>query len=218
MGDPRGGVRHVIPSRGNHLVRHQPLAVGGEAEPFARHVLPLLERADRVAVVSAFVRESGLERIRGAVEIALRRGAHVWLLTGDYLYITQVSALELLLVWQATSHSSDDDIRAGSGLLEARVIEVDSLPRRTRSFHPKAWHLEGPGFGVALIGRGTPKGSTRWIDTGWAITAWRRVQAGARRRSCRVLRVPDRLRRRPVLPMLDTACRPRRAPATHRRL
>jgi hypothetical protein len=26
---------------------------------------------------------------------------------------------------------------------------------------------------------GTPKGSTRWIDTGWAIAAWQAVGVGA---------------------------------------
>jgi diadenosine tetraphosphate (Ap4A) HIT family hydrolase len=63
MDDPRGGVRHVIPSRGNYARDVEPLATGGEDNPFARHVLPLFERADRIDIVAAFVQESGLERI-----------------------------------------------------------------------------------------------------------------------------------------------------------
>src|SRR6185436_884035 len=50
MDDPRGGVRHVIPSKGNYLRQAAPLATGGENDPFARHVLPLFERADEIAI------------------------------------------------------------------------------------------------------------------------------------------------------------------------
>ena len=56
MDDPRGGVRHVIPSKGNYLHRVPPLSSGGERDPFARHVLPLFDVAERVAIVAAFVR------------------------------------------------------------------------------------------------------------------------------------------------------------------
>ena len=45
MDDPRGGVRHVIPSKGNYLRSVQPLATGGAGDPFSRHVLPLFETA-----------------------------------------------------------------------------------------------------------------------------------------------------------------------------
>jgi diadenosine tetraphosphate (Ap4A) HIT family hydrolase len=86
MDDPRGGVRYVIPSRGNYLAADtdRSLSTGGEADPFARHVLPLFATADQVAIVAAFVQESGLHRIRPAVLSALARGARVRLLTGDY--------------------------------------------------------------------------------------------------------------------------------------
>ncbi len=46
--DPRGGVRHVIPSKGNYL-RADPLATGGTDDPFARHVLPLFATARDIA-------------------------------------------------------------------------------------------------------------------------------------------------------------------------
>jgi diadenosine tetraphosphate (Ap4A) HIT family hydrolase len=39
MDDPRGGVRHAIPSVGNYLRRAKPLATGGETDPFARHLM-----------------------------------------------------------------------------------------------------------------------------------------------------------------------------------
>jgi diadenosine tetraphosphate (Ap4A) HIT family hydrolase len=99
MDDPSGGVRHVIPSRGNYLRDVEPLSTGGEENPFARHVLPLFERADEIGIVAAFVQESGLERIETATLAALGRGARIRIVTGDYLDITQASALGLLLDW-----------------------------------------------------------------------------------------------------------------------
>ena len=147
MDDPRGGVRHVIPSKGNYLRDVAPLATGGDDDPFARHVLPLVERADDIAIVAAFVQESGLDRIRGAVDRALQRGARIRVITGDYLNITQVAALETLLDWEQATHSED-----ACGRFVARVIEVEQLPTRSKSFHPKSWRFESPELGVAFVG------------------------------------------------------------------
>lgn len=152
MDDPRGGVRHVIPSKGNYLRQVAPLATGGEGDPFARHVLPLFERADEIAIVAAFVQESGLERIRAATRAALLRGAQIRIITGDYLDITQASALEILLDWQRETDPADGDERGMPGRLEASIIEVERLPPRVRSFHPKSWRFESATFGVAFVG------------------------------------------------------------------
>ncbi len=160
MDDPRGGVRHVIPSRGNYLPNIDPLATGGEDNPFARHVLPLFERADEIAIVAAFVQESGLDRIRSATLAALDRGARIRIVTGDYLDITQASALELLLDWQASSSGDEQP----PGRLEAAVIEVERLPPRVRSFHPKAWRFESSSFGIAFVGSSNLSRSA--LDTG----------------------------------------------------
>ncbi len=148
MDDPRGGVRHVIPSKGNYLRDVAPLATGGEDDPFARHVLPLFERAGDIAIVAAFVQESGLDRIRGAVDRALQAGARIRVITGDYLNITQAAALETLLDWEQATQSDD----APGGRFVARVIEVEQLPTRSKSFHPKSWRFESPELGVAFVG------------------------------------------------------------------
>ncbi len=162
--DPRGGVRHVIPSKGNYLAppsAEHALATGGTADPFARHIIPLFDRATDVAIVAAFVQEGGVRRIDDALRRAMARGAHVRLVTGDYLEITQARALEQLLDWQQASAArganeveGDDDeaVPAWRGTFEARIVEVSTLPPPTRSFHPKSWRFEGDGFSVAFVG------------------------------------------------------------------
>jgi superfamily II DNA or RNA helicase/diadenosine tetraphosphate (Ap4A) HIT family hydrolase len=145
MDDPRGGVRHVIPSAGNYLAAIQALTTGEDA-PLARHLLPHVARAREVAVVAAFVHQSGLHRVQPALEQALDADARVRLITGDYCGFTQVAALQQLLDWQASRSAAD-----APGRLETRVVEVDLLPG-ARTFHPKSWFLEGPQFGVAWVG------------------------------------------------------------------
>jgi superfamily II DNA or RNA helicase/diadenosine tetraphosphate (Ap4A) HIT family hydrolase/SOS-response transcriptional repressor LexA len=147
MADPRGGVRHVIPSKGNYLLspsRH--LATGGLEDPFLRHVAPLLARATEVAVLAAFVQESGLVVLREAIHEALMRGASVRLLTGDYLSITSPSALRQLLDWMDANEVQREE---GAGIFEARVVEEKDIQR---AFHPKTWRFEGPQLAVAFVG------------------------------------------------------------------
>lgn len=158
MDDPRGGVRHVIPSAGNYLVNVEPFSAGGSADPFARHVLPLFETANEIAIVAAFVQASGLRLIGAQLRAAVARGARVRVLTGDYLDITQASALQLLLDWQeiARVDTVDEDSEiyetVPTGTFEARVIETGTLPPQGRSFHPKSWRFEGADYGIAFVG------------------------------------------------------------------
>jgi len=161
MDDPRGGVRHVIPAKGNYQRPHHPLATGGEGDPLLARVEPLFELATDVAIVAAFVQQSGLARLRGSIDSALARGARLRILTGDYLNITQAAALEDLLDWMSSTSGdaeltdSDDPITEGMaarGNLQARVIEVATLEGRTRAFHPKSWRFEGPGQAVLYVG------------------------------------------------------------------
>ncbi|MDP1823188.1 MAG: DEAD/DEAH box helicase family protein [Archangium sp.] len=154
MDDPSGGVRHVIPTKGNYRRKIKPLSSGGMKDPFTRHIFPLFDSANEIAIVAAFVQETGLDLIESRVRNAVARGANVRILTGNYLDITQASALELLLTWERTSAARDDDeeVTTAPGTLEARIIEVEHLPGLTRAFHPKAWRFEGPNYGVAFVG------------------------------------------------------------------
>jgi superfamily II DNA or RNA helicase/diadenosine tetraphosphate (Ap4A) HIT family hydrolase/SOS-response transcriptional repressor LexA len=147
MDDPRGGVRHVIPWKGNYRREPAPaLSTGGTADPFLEHLRPLFARAARVDVVAAFIQDSGLTLLEASIAAVAARGAHVRLVTGDYLNITQAEALCRLLDWQEALRSDS------GGTFTARVIETERLPGPTRSFHPKSWHFEDGGFGVVFVG------------------------------------------------------------------
>ena len=79
---------------------------------------------DRIDMAVSFVMKSGLARIIQPLEDALDRGAHVRILTTDYLAITDPDALTQLA-----------DLAEGGGhALEVRVFSGGSV-----AFHPKAY-------------------------------------------------------------------------------
>jgi len=126
--DPRGGVRHAIPGRGNYLPEvssagsaGSPLVAGGLADPFLAHIRPLFRRASLVSIVAAFV---------------------------------QVSAPERLLGWTAiwsTAGSAVGEHPSGPSF-EARIVETARLSPPGSSFHPKCWAFESSDFGIAFVG------------------------------------------------------------------
>ncbi len=136
------------------------LVTGGEDDPFSRHILPLIDRAERVAILAAFVQDSGLRVLYPHLVGALQRGARVSLLTGDYLEITQAAALARLLdMAQVQNTGTDDDDASAStswsapqGLIETRVFQVAMRHFGASSFHPKSWRFEGDGFATAFVG------------------------------------------------------------------
>ncbi len=147
MADPRGGVRHVIPDRGNYLGRSGPdrqpptliTPLGGKMRLELLRCL-IREDLDRVDLLVSFVMRSGINLIARRVDEALARGAHIRLLTTDYLQVTDAAALGFFL----------DRITDGPvGRLETRVF---SDP--TTSFHPKAYIFSSSatGEGVAFVG------------------------------------------------------------------
>ncbi len=176
MDDPRGGVRGVIPSKQKYGdpkstaaqredKKARSLSTGGDDDPFIAHLHPLFAHATDIAIVAAFVQLSGLERLRTPLVNAVRRGARVRVLTGDYLHITQSDALTALLdlvgslttteLTDTLSHPANDcavDRSVGPGQLSVRVIETEALAAKSRSFHPKSWRFEGPQHAVAFVG------------------------------------------------------------------
>ena len=128
--DPRGGVRFVIPERGNYKRRGHIPRMGresrlsrGRTDAFLDHLAPLIGRAEGIDIVAAFVLTTGIDAVAPRLESALARGASVRLLTGDYLNLTQADALRAVL-----------DLAERWPALDARVVEVDGLTG-SRSFH-----------------------------------------------------------------------------------
>ena len=148
VGDPRGGVRHVIPERGNYLAptATRPMRVSTLVTQFDGHLRVELLRCliredlDRVDLLVSFVMRSGIDIVKGRLDDALARGAHVRLLTTDYLQVTDTSALGFFL---------DRLDGEGPGQLEARVFSDPST-----SFHPKAYIFSSSvsGAGIAFVG------------------------------------------------------------------
>lgn len=149
--DPRGGIRHVIPSRGNYLSEAQRNAASGRYlvtgvdDPLLPHIVSQLAKADRADIVVSFALESGVDRVFEHFRDLLERGGQLRILTGDYLGITEPNALMRLL-----------DLE---GNIERRVFETSPINAASgirlisgRSFHPKAYIFERGREGEAIIG------------------------------------------------------------------
>ena len=136
--DPRGGIRNVIPARGNYLAApidnpevpglmpRTPVLVDGQVQlllpQLIRHLRDI--EYDRVDIVVSFIKMSGLHLIDGALQDALDRHAQVRILTTDYLNLTELTALARL-------HDLMDD---HPNQLSVRVFHDPQV-----SFHPKAY-------------------------------------------------------------------------------
>lgn len=147
VADPRGGVRHVIPSKGNYLLAAEPgtegapgeprrraLVSGGEDDPLLPHLLANIDESESLDMAVAFVLPSGVRQIEPRLRDLLVRGGSVRLLTGDYMDVTDPDALLRLL-----------DLE---GRFKLRVFET-----RATSFHPKAYIFRRhSGEGIAYVG------------------------------------------------------------------
>ena len=161
VADPRGGVRHVIPLRGNYLVgepqrisdqiaEYQRVSVGargseqsglvqGGDDPLLPHIIRHLDEAVSVDLAVAFVLKSGVSLLKEHLRDALVRKGRIRLITGDYLDSTDPGALLELL-----------DLReAHAEHMIVRVFETKGVS----SFHPKAYifRFKG-GDGIAYVG------------------------------------------------------------------
>lgn len=135
--DPRGGVRHVIPGKGNYLRRdhevrdaepRQPAVVHGTLEhPLLDAMTADLADASRFDLAVAFVTDSGLDQIEPFLFDFFARQGRLRLLTGDYLDVTEPRALRRMLDW--TEEYRD--------LASVRVFQAGA----GHGFHPKAYIL-----------------------------------------------------------------------------
>lgn len=166
--DPRGGVRHVIPGKGNYLatslehhrVPHNSSLIqgsgrvsGGGDDPLLPHLLSHLATAVEVDIAVAFSMASGVKLIEEHLRDVLGRGGRVRLLTGDYLLVTEPEALLRLL-----------DLGPN---LELRVFESGGI-----SFHLKNYLcVDAEGNGVAFVGSSNLSRSAleQGIEWNWRI-------------------------------------------------
>ena len=96
-------------------------AITGDSNHLYKQLKNSMERADRIDIIVSFLMESGVKLILPDLKAAQERGASIRILTGNYLQITQPSALYLL----RNELGDELDLRFYS---ESR-----------RSFHPKAY-------------------------------------------------------------------------------
>jgi len=97
------------------------LTVGGE-DPFLPSLLAAINHATEINIAVAFIRFTGVLLIENALVDAIKRGANVRILTGDYLGITDPKALRYLLLLQEMG-------------ADVKVFESDGR----HSFHMKAY-------------------------------------------------------------------------------
>ncbi len=91
-------------------------------------------KADRIDIIVSFLMESGVRLILKDLKAALERGAQIRILTGNYLGITQPSALYL--------------IKKELG----NRVDLRFYSDKNRSFHPKAYIFHCGNIGEIYIG------------------------------------------------------------------
>ena len=114
-----------------------------------------METATQIDIIVSFLMESGVRMLLNDLGAAIERGAKVRILTGNYLGITQPSALYLI-----------------KQKLKDRV-DLRFYNEKGRSFHPKAYIFHYQTYGEIYIGSSNISRSalTSGIFTFPALTA-----------------------------------------------
>jgi len=157
--DPRGGVRHVIPDKGNYLKatvlpKIEPhdksglmLSSGFPNSPLWEHLSWRIAGARYIDILASFVQLSGLDVIEERMFDAIRNEARIRILVSDYLYISDAHALHRLMGWADLSFEEFDEQR-----LFVKLIEMARIPSTPASFHPKAWQIGDEHTGFISVG------------------------------------------------------------------
>lgn len=93
-----------------------------------------LKQADSVDIVVSFLMESGVRMLLGELDNALKQGAKIRILTGNYLGITQPSALYLI------KHRLGEQ------------VDLRFYNEKNRSFHPKSYMFHYKEYSTIYIG------------------------------------------------------------------
>jgi superfamily II DNA or RNA helicase/diadenosine tetraphosphate (Ap4A) HIT family hydrolase len=139
VADPRGGIRHVIPQKGNYLAKtisaeaDEQRLIKGDIDPFLPHLILHMDRADICDIAVSFLLDSGARCILEHLKDFLDRGSKARILVSDYLDLTEPVALRRL-----------NDLE---GNLSLKVYET-----RTKAFHLKSYAFLNKSEGVAFVG------------------------------------------------------------------
>ena len=177
MADPRGGVRHVIPSKGNYLLdpaaQSSPrggaelnLSIGHPDQSLWNRLQTRLVGAREIEVLASFVQLSGLDVIEERFFQALRANARVRVLVGDYLFISDARALDRLRGWIAMVNEE-----FGADRFDARLVETANLPGEPASFHPKAWRILNDTDGLIAVGSSNLSAAALKTGVEWNLLA-----------------------------------------------
>ena len=93
-----------------------------------------MRKADRIDIIVSFLMESGVKMLLEELKQAMKRGATVRILTGNYLGITQPSALYLI------KHELGE------------LVDLRFYREKDRSFHPKSYIFHYPDHSEIYIG------------------------------------------------------------------
>lgn len=93
-----------------------------------------LKKADSVDIIVSFLMESGVKMLVGELKNALKRGAKIRILTGNYLGITQPSALYLIK------------------RVLGQQVDLRFYNDKSRSFHPKSYIFHYKDYSELYIG------------------------------------------------------------------
>ena len=91
-------------------------------------------KATRIDIIVSFLMESGVRLLLDELDLAIKRGTKIRVLTGNYLGITQPSALYLI------KHKLGDK------------VDIRFYSEKERSFHPKAYIFHYDNFDEVYIG------------------------------------------------------------------
>jgi HKD family nuclease len=112
--------------------------------PRLAHRLPAAAEID---ILAAFVQPSGLDVVQSSLFAALRAGAAIRILVGDYLGISSPEALRRLFVWNDLLAAESIDAK-----LAVRLVRTAHLRGAPESFHPKAWRIADAAGALAVVG------------------------------------------------------------------
>ena len=111
-----------------------PNTITGYDDYLIDHLNDSLARATSIRIIVAFLMESGVRLIIGALAEAARRGIPIKILTGTYMSITEPSAVYHILNQLG------------------QAVEIRFFTDSVRSFHPKAYIIDSGDDGEVFIG------------------------------------------------------------------